>query len=134
MAVDAFSLVVALLLIIRMEEIQGISLDEGHKASLQANILKRNRPLKSIGMYEIISNFGFGGLFFIVAALSSTSMMIYYLNMIFIKVDQSHLVTALMLGGLGLWFWKLTLSRIVKIHELSDDELDEALDEATRNA
>lgn len=130
LAIDAFSFVIALLLIIRMEEVQGIALDEGHKASLQANILKRHRPLKSIGMYEIITNFGFGGLFFIIAAFSSTSMMIYYLNMIFIKVDQSYLMNVFISGGLGLWFWKLTLSRIVKIHELSDDELDEELDEA----
>ena len=98
---------------------------EGHKAGIQAELLKRNRPTHSYGISDIVKHFGLGGLFYVLGALASTSAMIYWINVLFLTGVTSNLLScALYLMG-ALYFWGKTLERVSSVHEASEALLDQ---------
>jgi hypothetical protein len=130
LGVDAISLIIAIVFIIRLEDIQGIAVDEGDKVGLQAELLKRHRPTSASGMYEVITHFGFGGLIIVLLTMSLSSLMIYHLSLLFIKANPKYLLSAVFFGFIALQCWLKTLKIALTIHEETEDELDEDLRDA----
>ncbi len=116
LSIDAISLIIALLFIIRMEKIQGISLAEGDKVGVQAELLKRHRPTQTIGVLEIISHFGITGFILILCTLGCTSTAIYHCNLTFLTANSKYVLSTIVLGALALMFWKKTLTRVVSLN------------------
>ena len=130
LSVDAISVMIAILFIIRLEEIQGISLDEGDKADLQAELLKRHRPTSSVGMYEILTHFGLWGLFIVLLTMTFSSLTVFHLNQIFLLADPKYLLSSGLFAVLAALCWKKTLSIAMSIHEETEEALDEDLHDA----
>lgn len=127
LSIDAFSLVVAMLFIGRMEEIQDISMYEGHKVRVQAELLKRHRPTHNYGIIDIFQHFGFSGLFYILCALASTSLMIFWINALFVTGNRHHIMSCVMYLLGALYFWGKTFGKVSSVHEASEKYLDQDL-------
>jgi protease PrsW len=127
--VDAFSIVLSLLFIIRMEKIQYIAHDDGHRTALQSDLLKRHRPDQLMGVYEIVTHMGITGVLTVFAAMVLTSSMVMYIFKMILSGDSTHILSIALLGFLALLSWRAVLKFTVVIEEETASALDREIEE-----
>ena len=123
--VDTFSLVLAAVILIRLRAIQGISQGEGDLRLLQCELFKRHLPDSTVGLLEIVSQFGLSGLFKMIFAMGCSAL---GLALILQCITEPG-VDILWGGGLiylGLKIWRSVLQLAYRVHlntgaQLSDE-------------
>jgi hypothetical protein len=133
--VDALSVVLALLFLIRARALQDASDHEGHRSLLQSELLKRHSPDSVVGLYEIMSEMHLTGVLktlmamvfsslSVGSALSALSRLIDFISSGAPVVSVlSFSVISFVSGAIGFRLWRGVLEIALNVHQETEEEL-----------
>jgi RsiW-degrading membrane proteinase PrsW (M82 family) len=124
-AIDVLSLVLAIVFLMRMRTIQGISSYEGEDRLLQTELFKRHTPDSVVGIYELISQVHLSGLFTVAFAMTSSSicfaLSLKALALWELSLDSFWLIFMSAFFAWGLWH------KVLKIAQTIDQQTSDQL-------
>lgn len=127
-SVDAFSLILATVILIRMRAIQGISESEGDERLLQTELFKRHTPESSAGIFEIVTQLGFFGIIKIMLAMGMSSLGLGLLLNAISNLNWGYCLWGLGLLYLGFMVWKSVLKIAYSIHLVTASDLSQEIE------
>jgi len=127
-SVDAFSLILASVILIRMRVIQGISSEEGEDQLLQTELFKRHAPDSTASLFEILSHMHIGGVFKVVLGMGLTSLGLGLILNALASSEPIYLVYGALSSLLGFLAWRSVMRLAFEIHQATGAELTQSVD------
>jgi hypothetical protein len=129
--VDVLSLILAVVFLIRMRTIQGISSYEGEDRLLQTELFKRHTPDSAVGLYEIISQVHLSGVLLVAFAMASSSLSFALsLKALALKELSHNTLLWIILSAWVAWgLWRKVLKIAYVIDQQTSDQLITELNE-----
>lgn len=143
--VDALSVVLALLFLIRARALQDASDHEGHRSLLQSELLKRHSPDSAVGLYELVSEMHLMGVLKTLMAMVFSSLSVgSALSALSVLIDfigseapivsvLSFMVIAFVSGAIGFRLWRGVLEIAFEVHQQTEGELSADIDHAVKH-
>lgn len=128
--VDAFSLILAGVFLIRMRAIQGVADSEGDQLLLQTELFKRHTPDSSTGLLELLGQMHLTGILKVLLAMSLSSLglglTLYSLGNLDLTLAPIGM-SALLFGVIA---WRMVLRVAYLTHKSTGGDLEREIKEA----
>ena len=125
---DAFTMILAMLFILKLRVIQAISSFEGELSSEQGQLLSRHLPDQDYGLFKIIDHFGYKGFGQILLSLVMGSLCISCLLYSLSKPTFISISCLFISFILGLKILQKVFCKIKELHEQSSEQLLDEID------
>jgi len=133
LSVDAISVVLAALFLIRARALQDAADHEGHRSLFQSELLKRHAPDSAVGLYDIIRHMHVGGVLRTLLAMFFSSMSVGSALAGLQSFRLLFFVVSFLAGVVGVRLWRGVIAIALRVHEETERELRSDIAHAVRH-